>query len=64
MKHKRISKDSCYHYIAKDIAMRTTCLRRKIGAVIVKNDAIVLTGYNGAPRLCMDSLQHFLRYNK
>ncbi|MBN1699811.1 MAG: hypothetical protein JW881_20010 [Spirochaetales bacterium] len=56
MENKRISKDLYYLHIAKDIAMRATCLRRKFGAVIVKNDAIVSTGYNGAPRGCMDSL--------
>jgi dCMP deaminase len=30
--------------------MRSTCLRRRFGAVIVKNDQIISTGYNGAPR--------------
>jgi dCMP deaminase len=36
--------------IAKSVAMRSTCLRRRFGAVIVKNDQIISTGYNGAPR--------------
>ncbi|MBN1413149.1 MAG: dCMP deaminase family protein [Spirochaetales bacterium] len=56
MTNTRISKDLYYLHIAKDISTRATCLRRKFGAVIVKNDAIVSTGYNGAPRGCMDSL--------
>lgn len=39
-----------YVGIAKAVAARSTCLRRKYGAVIVKNDEIIATGYNGAPR--------------
>lgn len=46
----RISKDSYYLNIAKAVSLRSTCLRRKFGAVIVKNDMIISTGYNGAPR--------------
>ena len=46
----RISKDDYYLNIAKAVSLRSTCLRRKYGAVIVKNDTIVSTGYNGAPR--------------
>lgn len=46
----RISKDDYYLKIAQAVALRSTCLRRKYGAVIVKNDQIVATGYNGAPR--------------
>ena len=46
----RISKDEYYLGIAKAVAMRSTCLRRQYGAVIVKNDEIVSTGYNGSPR--------------
>jgi len=56
MDNKRISKDLYYLSISKDVALRATCLRRKFGAVIVKNDSIVSTGYNGAPRGCLDSL--------
>ena len=43
--------------IAEAALERSTCLRRKYGAVIVKNDEIISTGYNGAPRgrkNCMD----------
>jgi dCMP deaminase len=57
MKNKRISKDMYYLSIARDVATRATCLRRKFGAVIVREDAIVATGYNGAPRGCRDSLE-------
>jgi dCMP deaminase len=56
MKNKRISKDLYYLNIAKDVSARATCLRRRFGAVIVNNDSIVSTGYNGAPRRCVDSL--------
>lgn len=47
---KRISKQEYYLDIAAEVARRSTCLRRQYGAVIVKNDEIVATGYNGAPR--------------
>ena len=46
----RISKTDYYLKIAEQVAMRSTCLRRQYGAVIVKNDEIISTGYNGAPR--------------
>lgn len=39
-----------YLNIAKAVAQRSTCLRRKYGAVIVNNDEIVSTGYNGSAR--------------
>lgn len=54
----RASKDLYYLKIAETVLERSTCLRRKYGAVIVKNDEIVSTGYNGAPRgtvNCVDS---------
>ena len=47
---ERISKHNYYLDIAQTVAERSTCLRRKFGAIIVKNDVIVSTGYNGAPR--------------
>lgn len=47
---QRLGKDEYYIGIAENIYQRSTCLRRKYGAVIVKNDEIVATGYNGAPR--------------
>lgn len=46
----RISKDEYYLNIARAVAQRSTCLRRQYGAVIVHNDEIVSTGYNGAAR--------------
>ena len=53
----RPSKDKYYLNIAKEISKRSTCLRVKIGAIIVKDDAIVSTGYVGAPRGTKDSLE-------
>ena len=46
----RISKHNYYLDIAQTVAERSTCMRRKFGAIIVKDDSIVSTGYNGAPR--------------
>lgn len=46
----RPTKDEYYLKIAEAVASRSTCLRRQYGAVIVKNDTIVSTGYNGAAR--------------
>jgi dCMP deaminase len=46
----RISRDEYYMNIAVDVAQRSTCLRRQIGAVIVNGDVIISTGYNGNPR--------------
>lgn len=46
----RIDKTNYYLDIAQTVAERSTCLRRKFGAVVVKNDSIISTGYNGAPR--------------
>lgn len=46
----RISKTEYYLGIAKAVSMRSTCLRRQYGAVIVKDDVVISTGYNGSPR--------------
>ncbi len=46
----RISKINYYLDIAETVLERATCLRRVYGAIIVKNDEIISTGYNGAPR--------------
>ena len=46
----RTSKQNYYLDIADAVLERSTCLRRKYGAIIVRNDEIVSTGYNGAPR--------------
>ena len=47
---ERISKENYYLDIAETVLERATCLRRVYGAIIVKNDEIISTGYNGAPR--------------
>lgn len=46
----RVCKHTYYLNLALNVAMRSTCNRRKYGAVIVNNDEVVSTGYNGAPR--------------
>ncbi|SBV91793.1 Cytidine and deoxycytidylate deaminase zinc-binding region [uncultured Eubacteriales bacterium] len=47
---KRIDKHNYYLDIAETVLERATCLRKCYGAIIVRNDEIVSTGYNGAPR--------------
>ena len=47
---QRIDKENYYLDIAQTVLERSTCLRRWYGAIIVRNDEIVATGYNGAPR--------------
>ena len=57
-KPKRIPWDEYWMNIVEDVAKRSTCLRRHIGALVVKNNVIVSTGYNGAPRgfpHCLDA---------
>lgn len=46
----RTSKENYYLDIADTVLQRSTCLRRMYGAIIVRNDEIISTGYNGAPR--------------
>ena len=46
----RINKANYYLDIAGTVLERSTCMRRHYGAIIVQNDEIVSTGYNGAPR--------------
>lgn len=46
----RRSKENYYLDIAEAALERSTCLRRQFGAIIVRDDEIVATGYNGAPR--------------
>ncbi len=50
LEDKRPSWDEYFMGMAKLTSQRSTCLRRKVGAVIVKDKHIVATGYNGAPR--------------
>ena len=47
---ERVSKHNYYLDIAETVSERSTCLRRRFGAIIVKNDVIISTGYNGSPR--------------
>jgi len=47
---ERVSKHNYYLDIAQTVSERSTCLRKHYGSIIVKNDVIVSTGYNGAPR--------------
>jgi len=47
---KRLSKTQYYLGIAEAVSKRSTCLRRQYGAILVKNDEIIATGYNGSPR--------------
>lgn len=47
---QRISKDQYYMNIAREVAARTPCFRAHHGAVVVCEDQIISTGYNGAPR--------------
>ena len=47
---ERIDKTNYYLDIAQTVLERSTCRRRHYGAIIVRNDEIVSTGYNGAPR--------------
>ena len=61
----RVSKENYYLDIAQTVAERCTCLRKRYGAIIVKNDVILSTGYNGAPRgrkNCIDL--HYCMRNK
>lgn len=46
----RLSRDEYYLQIARATSRRSTCLRRRFGAIIVKNDVIVSSGYNGSAR--------------
>lgn len=42
--------DEYFLQLARLVASRSTCLRRQVGAVLVKKERIIATGYNGAPR--------------
>lgn len=46
---KRLSWDEYFLEITRLVARRSTCLRRQVGAIIVKDRRILATGYNGAP---------------
>lgn len=46
----RPSWDDYFMHITREVAKRSTCLRRQVGAILVKDKHILSTGYNGAPR--------------
>jgi len=50
----RLTKDFHYLEIAKTVSWRSTCLSKQFGAVIVKDDRIISTGYNGSPSKCVN----------
>lgn len=50
----RVSKHDYYLNIAREVAERSTCMSCHFGAIIVKDDQIISTGYNGAPRKTKD----------
>ncbi len=50
MTQQRRDKHNYYLDIAESVLERGTCIRRKYGSIIVKNDEIISTGYTGAPR--------------
>ena len=58
MTPKRTTKHEYYLGIAKEVARRSTCFRRSIGAIIIRDDQIISTGYVGAPRKTKDSFEH------
>lgn len=47
---KRLSWDEYFMEMARLASKRSTCMRRKVGAVLVKNNQIISSGYNGAPK--------------
>lgn len=55
---KRIDKTNYYLNIAEAASERSTCLKRHYGAIIVNNDEIISTGYNGAPRKLTSCLEN------
>lgn len=55
--NNRPNKDEYYLGIAKAVCKRSPCIRRQFGAIVVKNDAVVSTGYNGPARGVINCLQ-------
>ncbi len=58
MKSHRPSKDEYYLDMAKSVCRRSTCLKVEMGAVIIREDQVVSTGYCGAPRGTKSSQEH------
>lgn len=57
MQRKRIAKEEYYMNIARETSLQTACFRAQHGAVIVKDDQIISTGYVGAPRKTKDCFE-------
>lgn len=57
-KYKRPSKDEYYMDLANSVCKRSTCTKVEIGAVIIRDDQVVATGYCGSPRGTKSSLDH------
>lgn len=49
-KSSRPTWDDYFMHITRVVALRSTCLKRKVGAIVVKENRILTTGYNGAPK--------------
>ena len=58
MQTTRRDKENYYLDIAETVSGRGTCLRRNFGAILVKNDEIISTGYVGAPRGRVNCIDH------
>jgi len=58
MLNKNLNKDQYYMNIAREVARKSKCYRRAMGAVIVRNDQIISTGYVGAIRKGKDCFEH------
>ena len=56
--HPRPSKDQYYLDLAKSVCKRSTCTKVEIGAVVIRKDQVVATGYCGAPRGTKSSQEH------
>ena len=56
--YQRPSKDQYYLDLAKSVCRRGTCTKVEIGAVIIRNDQVISTGYCGAPRGTKSSHEH------
>ncbi len=58
MEYTRPTKDEYYLSLAKSVSSRGTCTKVEIGAVIIRDDQVVATGYCGAPRGTKSSHEH------
>lgn len=62
---ERIGKKQYFFNIAREVAQRSTCLRRRVGSIIVDEfDRIIATGYNGAPAKQTDCLERGYCYRE